>query len=95
MGKELERTKHIVVDVGPPDAPRLVSFSEIYLYGHKTDLDQISCLASSQGFEWNSSIFLPRYITGRAADESLEHRQDPIEDIIITDEEAKELLPQW
>jgi hypothetical protein len=28
MGKELERTKHIVVDVGPPDAPRLVSLSE-------------------------------------------------------------------
>jgi hypothetical protein len=26
MGKELERTKHIVVDVGAPDAPRLVSF---------------------------------------------------------------------
>jgi hypothetical protein len=56
---------------------------------------QISCVASSQGFDWNSSIFLPRYITGRVADEILEHRQDPIEDIIITDEEAKELLPQW
>lgn len=27
MGPELEKAKHIVVDVGPPDAPRLVNHS--------------------------------------------------------------------
>ncbi|KAF2671119.1 hypothetical protein BT63DRAFT_453504 [Microthyrium microscopicum] len=76
MGKELERSEHIVVDVGSPEAPQL-----------------ISCVKSSQGFDWNRSIFLPRYLTGD--DGGLEHRQEPIEDVVVTDEEAQKWLPQW
>jgi len=75
MGKELEAAKHIVVEVGSPDAPRL-----------------ISCVASSQGFDWNRAIFLPPYL---ARDEDLEIRQDPITDVTVSEEEVKALLPEW
>jgi len=51
----------------------------------------ITCIKASQGFDWNQEIFLPSYIDHDF--ESLERRQDPVEDIIITDEEAAALLP--
>lgn len=59
---------------------------------------QISCVASSQGFDWNRSIFLPRYLLGSGAAEDdsaveMQLRQDPIEDIVLTEDEARELLP--
>lgn len=34
-------------------------------------------------------------MTGRGSDEILENRPDPMEDIFITDEEAKKIFPQW
>jgi hypothetical protein len=75
MGRELEKTEHIVVEVGSPDAPRL-----------------ISCVASSQGFDWNRAIFLPPHL---ARDDDLEIRRDPVTDVIVSDEEARALLPDW
>ncbi|KAL2358574.1 hypothetical protein BJ546DRAFT_17866 [Cryomyces antarcticus] len=52
----------------------------------------ITCVKASQGFDWNQDIFLP----SRADYESsnLERKQDPVEDIILTDEEAAAILPQ-
>jgi len=52
----------------------------------------ITCVKASQGFNWNPEIFLPSYLNHGF--EPLERRQDPVEDIIITDEEAAALLPQ-
>ncbi|KAH7029235.1 uncharacterized protein B0I36DRAFT_245340 [Microdochium trichocladiopsis] len=52
----------------------------------------ISYLASSQGFTWNPEIFLPSYIDYDYT--PLEHRREPVHDIVLTDEESKKLLPQ-
>jgi len=52
----------------------------------------ISCVKSSQGFDWNKSLFLPPYM---AREDDLEIRQDPITDVTISDEEARALLPDW
>jgi hypothetical protein len=54
---------------------------------------QITCVKSSQGFEWSSDIFLPSYANDRDS-RDLERRQDPVEDIIVTDEEIANWLPQ-
>ncbi|KAF2495293.1 hypothetical protein BU16DRAFT_527163 [Lophium mytilinum] len=53
----------------------------------------ITCVKSSQGFEWSSDIFLPSYANDRDS-RDLERRQDPVEDIIVTDEEIAEMFPQ-
>lgn len=52
----------------------------------------ISYLASSQGFTWNPEIFLPSYIDYDYT--PLENRREPVHDIILSDEEAKNMLPQ-
>ena len=54
---------------------------------------QISCVRTSQGFEWNTDMFLPSYANNYGSSSELEHKQDPIEDIVLTDEEAKSFLP--
>ncbi|KAF2197525.1 hypothetical protein GQ43DRAFT_444187 [Delitschia confertaspora ATCC 74209] len=51
----------------------------------------ITCVKTSQGFDWNQEIFLPSYIDHSSDD--LERRQDPIEDIIVTDEEMATMFP--
>lgn len=75
MSPSFAKTEHTVVNVGSPDAPRL-----------------ITCVKSSQGFDWNQEMFLPSYIDHEFPD--LERKQDPVQDIILTDEEAAALLPQ-
>ena len=59
----------------------------------------ISSLSSIAKFAWNliangfrTEIFLPSYIDHDSED--LERRQQPVRDIILTDEEAAALLPQ-
>jgi len=52
----------------------------------------ITCVKASQGFDWNQEIFLPSYIDHDSG--NLERRQEPVRDIILTDEEAASLLPQ-
>ncbi|ENH72854.1 hypothetical protein FOC1_g10009592 [Fusarium oxysporum f. sp. cubense race 1] len=51
----------------------------------------ISYLSSSQGFAWNPEIFLPSYIDCDYV--PLENRRDPVHEIILTDDESKNLLP--
>ncbi|CAG5184600.1 uncharacterized protein ALTATR162_LOCUS10990 [Alternaria atra] len=52
----------------------------------------ITCVKASQGFDWNQEMFLPSYIDYHFDD--LERRQDPVQDIIITDEEVRNMFPQ-
>lgn len=51
----------------------------------------ITCVKASQGFDWNQEIFLPSYAEYHFDD--LETRKDPVEDIILTDEEAEKMFP--
>ncbi|KAF2134567.1 hypothetical protein P153DRAFT_371924 [Dothidotthia symphoricarpi CBS 119687] len=51
----------------------------------------ITCVKASQGFDWNQEIFLPSYADYHFDD--LECRQDPVQDIVLTDEEAKNMFP--
>ncbi|KAJ1325784.1 hypothetical protein MN608_08979 [Microdochium nivale] len=51
----------------------------------------ISYLASSQGFTWNPEIFLPSYLDYDYT--PLEHRREPVHDIVLSDEESRKLLP--
>ncbi|KAI9707120.1 MAG: hypothetical protein M1836_000080 [Candelina mexicana] len=52
----------------------------------------ISCVKASQGFDWNQDIFLPSYADHESG--ALERKKDPVHDIILSDEEIKELFPQ-
>jgi hypothetical protein len=91
MGKELEKVEQIVVEVGSPEAPRWVIIPTCYLIDLLI-VTQISCVSSSQGFNWNRSLFLPPYL---ARDDDLEIRQDPITDVLVSEEETRALLPDW
>ncbi|CAA9957316.1 hypothetical protein PTMSG1_00924 [Pyrenophora teres f. maculata] len=51
----------------------------------------ITCVKASQGFDWNQEIFLPSYADYDFDD--LERRQDPVQDIILTEEEIKNMFP--
>ncbi|KAF2436122.1 hypothetical protein EJ08DRAFT_579422, partial [Tothia fuscella] len=52
----------------------------------------ITCVKASQGFDWNQEIFLPSYVDHEF--ENLERKHEPVQDIILTDEECAALLPQ-
>ncbi|KAF7562530.1 hypothetical protein G7046_g1611 [Stylonectria norvegica] len=52
----------------------------------------ISYLSSSQGFAWNPEIFLPSYVDCDYV--PLENRREPVHEILLSDEESKNLLPQ-
>jgi len=51
----------------------------------------ITCVKASQGFDWNQEIFLPSYADYEFDD--LETRKDPVQEIILTDEEAEKMVP--
>ncbi|KAI3572555.1 hypothetical protein IWW34DRAFT_763444 [Fusarium oxysporum f. sp. albedinis] len=52
----------------------------------------ICYVSSSQGFAWNPEIFLPSCIDCDYV--PLENRRDPVDEIFLTDEESKNMLPQ-
>ncbi|KAG6011020.1 hypothetical protein E4U21_000051 [Claviceps maximensis] len=52
----------------------------------------ISYLSSSQGFVWNPEIFLPSYVDCDYI--PLENRREPVHEIVLSDEESREMLPQ-
>ncbi|KAL1632109.1 hypothetical protein SLS56_003998 [Neofusicoccum ribis] len=54
-------------------------------------MNQITCVKASQGFDWNQDIFLPSYADYESSE--LERRQDPVQDIILTDEEVASMFP--
>ncbi|KAH7080671.1 hypothetical protein FB567DRAFT_531467 [Paraphoma chrysanthemicola] len=51
----------------------------------------ITCIKASQGFDWNQEIFLPSYADVHFDD--LERRQDPVVDVVVTDEEVQRMFP--
>ncbi|KAI1385531.1 uncharacterized protein F4822DRAFT_346477 [Hypoxylon trugodes] len=53
----------------------------------------ISYLASSQGFAWNPELFVPSYVDVDYV--PLENRREPVHEIRLSDEEIKEMLPQY
>jgi hypothetical protein len=53
---------------------------------------KITYVESSQGFTWNPEIFLPSYVDCDYT--PLENRREPVVDILLSDEEAKNILPQ-
>jgi len=82
LGSSLSKSEHTVVDLGAGGGmPRLVSLVAI-----------VSCVKSSQGFDWNQELFLPSYADYESQD--LERKQDPVQDIILTDEEVAAMFPQ-
>ncbi|PNP84281.1 hypothetical protein FNYG_02377 [Fusarium nygamai] len=52
----------------------------------------ICYVSSSQGFAWNPEIFLPSCIDCDYV--PLENRRDPVDEIFLTNEESKNMLPQ-
>ncbi|KAG5926832.1 hypothetical protein E4U42_002910 [Claviceps africana] len=52
----------------------------------------ISYLSSSQGFVWNPEIFLPSYLDCDYI--PLENTREPVHEIVLSDEESREMLPQ-
>ncbi|ORY04261.1 hypothetical protein BCR34DRAFT_627089 [Clohesyomyces aquaticus] len=51
----------------------------------------ITCVKASQGFDWNQEIFLPSYADYHFDD--LERKQDPVQDIYVSDEEVAMMFP--
>ncbi|CAK4031716.1 Hypothetical predicted protein [Lecanosticta acicola] len=55
----------------------------------------VTCIKSSQGFDWNQELFLPAsYATSDYDSLELQHRPDPVREIRLTEEEAEAILPQ-
>jgi hypothetical protein len=97
LGSSLSKCEYTVVNLGHADGPPRL----------------ITCVKSSQGFDWNqgttsivdltyfniganglipAELFLPSYVDYDSSD--LEHKPDPVHEIMLTDEEAAKILPQ-
>ncbi|KIN00811.1 hypothetical protein OIDMADRAFT_18966 [Oidiodendron maius Zn] len=76
LSSSLSKQEHTVINVGDPDGVPRL----------------ITCVRSSQGFDWNPEIFLPSYV--ECDFESLERKRDPVHEIRLSDEEIKDMFPQ-
>ncbi|TVY60751.1 hypothetical protein LSUE1_G008353 [Lachnellula suecica] len=76
LSSSLSKQEHTVINIGDPDGVPRL----------------ITCVRSSQGFDWNPEIFLPSYV--ECDFESLERKRDPVHEIHISDEEIKNMFPQ-
>ncbi|KAF2487070.1 hypothetical protein BDY17DRAFT_319638 [Neohortaea acidophila] len=76
LGSSLAKSEHTVINLAHSDGPPRL----------------VTCVKSSQGFDWNPELFLPSYAYQTTLD--LATKQDPVEDIVLTDEEAAAILPQ-
>ncbi|RDL32549.1 Uncharacterized protein BP5553_09005 [Venustampulla echinocandica] len=76
LSSSLSKQEHTVINIGDPDGVPRL----------------ITCVRSSQGFDWNPEIFLPSYV--ECDFESLERKRDPVHEIRLSDEEIKQMLPQ-
>ncbi|EDN97277.1 hypothetical protein SS1G_11802 [Sclerotinia sclerotiorum 1980 UF-70] len=72
----LAKEEHTTINIGDPDGTPRL----------------ITCVRSSQGFDWNPEIFLPSYMESDF--ESLERKRDPVHEIRLSDEEIKQMFPQ-
>ncbi|PSS09040.1 hypothetical protein M430DRAFT_146574 [Amorphotheca resinae ATCC 22711] len=76
LSSSLSKQEHTVINIGDPDGVPRL----------------ITCVRSSQGFDWNPEIFLPSYV--ECDFESLERKRDPVHEIRLSDEEIKNMFPQ-
>ncbi|EPE26040.1 hypothetical protein GLAREA_01952 [Glarea lozoyensis ATCC 20868] len=76
LSSSLSKQEHTVINIGDPDGVPRL----------------ITCVRSSQGFDWNPEIFLPSYV--ECDFESLERKRDPVHEITLSDEEIKKMFPQ-
>ncbi|KAM3070108.1 hypothetical protein ACMFMF_008460 [Clarireedia jacksonii] len=76
LSSSLSKQEHTVINIGDPDGTPRL----------------ITCVRSSQGFDWNPEIFLPSYM--ECEFESLERKRDPVHEIRLSDEEMKQMFPQ-
>jgi len=76
LSSSLSKQEHTVINIGDPDGTPRL----------------ITCVRSSQGFDWNPEIFLPSYV--ECDFESLERKRDPVHEIRLSDEEIKKMFPQ-
>ncbi|KAK0800762.1 hypothetical protein LTR91_012807 [Friedmanniomyces endolithicus] len=76
LGSSLTKSEYTVINLGHGNGPPRL----------------VTCVKSSQGFDWNQELFLPSYADYDSLD--LEHKAEPVQDIILTDEEAAAMLPQ-
>lgn len=96
-GKGKEREVEAVVHSQPRRASLLgssLSKSEhtVIDLGHGGAPRLVSCVKSSQGFDWNQELFLPSYADYES--QNLERKQDPVQDIVLTEEEIAAMFPQ-
>ncbi|KAM0704312.1 hypothetical protein Q7P35_008545 [Cladosporium inversicolor] len=59
--------------------------------GHGGTPRLVSCVKRGQGFDWNQELFLPSYVDYDSQD--LECKQDPVQDIVLTEEEIAAMFP--
>ncbi|KAH8819533.1 hypothetical protein F5884DRAFT_760815 [Xylogone sp. PMI_703] len=76
LSSSLLKQEHTVINIGDPDGTPRL----------------ITCVRSSQGFDWNPEIFLPSYI--ECDFDSLERKRDPVHEIRLSDEEIEQMFPQ-
>jgi hypothetical protein len=56
---------------------------------------KMACVTSCQGFDWNRSLFLPAFLAGPSDEALMEHRREEVAEVVVSEEEAKEWLPEW
>ncbi|TKA30342.1 hypothetical protein B0A50_02569 [Salinomyces thailandicus] len=78
LGSSLSKSEYTVVNLAHHDGPPRL----------------VTCVKSSQGFDWNQELFLPSYADYDYDSTALEHKQDPVQDIVLSDEEAAAMLPR-
>ncbi|KAI7313239.1 hypothetical protein KC315_g11743 [Hortaea werneckii] len=78
LGSSLSKSEHTVVNLAHRDGPPRL----------------VTYVKSSQGFDWNQELFLPSYADYEYDSTALEHKQEPVEDIVLSDEEAAAMLPR-
>ncbi|CZT08362.1 hypothetical protein WAI453_007281 [Rhynchosporium graminicola] len=76
LSSSLSKQEHTVINIGDPEGVPRL----------------ITCVRSSQGYEWNPEIFLPSYVESNF--ESLERKRDPVHEIRLSEEEIKQMFPQ-
>ncbi|RDW67959.1 hypothetical protein BP6252_09355 [Coleophoma cylindrospora] len=76
LSSSFAKQEHTVINIGDPDGTPRL----------------ITCVRSSQGFDWNPEIFLPSYV--ECDFESLERKREPVHEITLSDDEIKKMFPQ-
>ncbi|MCJ1244586.1 hypothetical protein MMC30_001784 [Trapelia coarctata] len=84
LSSSLSAQEHTVVNIGHPDGPPRL----------------ITCVRSSQGFDWNQEIFLPSHSFSHShsldpyLSPDLERKKDPVHEIVLTEDDIRAMFPQ-